>query len=357
MKKAKHLIVVIVLVIIGTLFMRWVLSWLFANPIAASAEAASIDNLSNAHYWMISLLFSLIMVLMLYAAVVFRRKPGDEEDGPHVHGNTALEITWTIIPLIIVIAFGIWGSIMLIDLTKAEAGEMKIDVTAQQWSWSFEYPEEDSVTSGELVLPVGKPVLLNMQSKDVIHNFWVVEFRVKQDVVPGQITQLRITPVEEGDYLLRCAEICGLDHSKMLASVRVVSQEEFDAWVAEKSAAPKFAEMTPEERGAFWHSVEGFGCIGCHSIDGSTGAGPSWLGIYGREELLDDGSSVTVLEDYISESILLPNEKLVDGFQPNLMPQTYQDLFAERQAEILANEGIEIDIIADLIAFMQTLEE
>lgn len=337
--------------------MRWVLSWLFANPTAASAEAGSIDNLSNAHYWMISLLFSLIMVLMLYAAAVFKREPGDEEDGPHVHGNTALEITWTIIPLIIVIGFGIWGSIMLIDLTKPKPGEMNIDVTAQQWSWSFGYPEQNNFGSAELVLPVGTTAVLNMQSKDVIHNFWVVEFRVKQDVVPGQTTFLRVTPSKEGEYLLRCAEICGLDHSKMLANVRVVSQSEFDAWVEEKLAGPKFAEMTPEERGAYWHSTEGFACIGCHSVDGSTGAGPTWLGIYGRDEMLDDGSSVTVLEDYIRESILLPNEKLVDGFQPNLMPQTYEELFAEKQAEILAAEGVEIDIIADLIAFMQTLEE
>jgi cytochrome c oxidase subunit 2 len=115
--------------------------------------------------------------------------------------------------------------------------------------------------------------------------------------------------------------------------------------------------MTPEDRGKFWHSAEGFACIGCHSIDGTPRAGPTWSGIYGREELLDDGSSVTVLEDYISESILLPNDNIVDGFQPNLMPQTYEDLFAERQAEILASEGVEIDIIADLIAFIQTLEE
>ena len=357
MKKAKHFIIVVVLVIIGTLFLRWVLSWLFANPTAASAEASSIDNLSNAHYWMISLLFSLIMVLILYATAVFRRKPGDEEDGPHVHGNTPLEITWTIIPLIIVIGFGIWGSIMLIDITKPKPGEMNIDVTAQQWSWNFGYPEQENLTSGELVLPVGKTAVLNLRSKDVIHNFWVVEFRVKQDVVPGRTTILRVTPVEEGEYILRCAEICGLDHSKMLAPVRVVSQADFDAWVEEKSAAPKFAEMTPEERGEFWHGVEGFGCIGCHSVDGSPGAGPTWLGVYGRDELLDDGSSVTVLDDYISESILLPNEKLVDGYQPNLMPQTYEDLFAERQAEILAKEGVEVDIIADLIAFMQTLEE
>ena len=356
MKKAKHFIIVFVLVIIGTLFMRWVLSWLYANPTAASAEAASIDNLSNAHYWMISLLFSLIMVLILYAAAVFRRQPGDEEDGPHVHGNTALEITWTIIPLIIVIAFGIWGTIMLIDITKPKLDEMTVDVTAQQWSWNFGYPDQENFTSDELVLPVDKTVVLNLRSKDVIHNFWVVEFRVKQDVVPGRTTQLRVTPVEEGEYLLRCAEICGLDHSQMLANVRVVSQAEFDAWVEEKLAAPKFAELTAEERGAFWHSVEGFGCSSCHSIDGTDGAGPTWLGIYGREELMEDGSSVTVLEDYISESILSPSEKIVDGYF-DVMTKTYENDIAEKQAEILANEGVEIDIIADLIAFMQTLEQ
>ncbi len=357
MKKAKHFIVVFVLVIIGTLFMRWVLSWLFANPTAASAEASSIDSLSNAHYWMMSLLFALIMVLMLYAAAIFKRKPGDEEDGPHVHGNTALEIGWTIVPLIIVIGFGIWGSVMLINITRPKADEMNIDVTAQQWSWQFGYPEQGNLTSADLVLPVGRTIVLNMQSRDVIHNFWVVEFRVKQDVVPGRTTTLRVTPVEEGEYKLRCAEICGLDHSKMLANVLVVSQAHFDAWVEEKSAAPKFAEMTAEERGAFWYSAEGFGCAACHSIDGSVGVGPTWLGIYGREELLTDGSSVTVLEDYINESILMPNEKVVDGFQPNLMQQDYEERFAERQAELLESEGVDIDIIADLIAFMQTLEE
>ncbi len=132
--------------------------------------------------------------------------------------------------------------------------------------------------SAELVLPVGQPIVFEMRSKDVIHNFWVVEFRVKQDVVPGSTQELRITPTEIGDYKVRCAEICGLSHSEMLAPVRVVSQADFDAWVEEKVAAPKFAEMTPEERGAIWHSPEGFACSSCHSLDGTPGAGPSWLG-------------------------------------------------------------------------------
>jgi cytochrome c oxidase subunit II len=357
MKNRKHFIIVAVLIVISTLALRWVLSIIFANPIAASAEAISIDTLSNAHYWMISFLFSLIMVFMLYAAVVFRRDPDDQEDGPHVHGNTMLEIVWTVIPLIIVIAFGVWGAIMLNDITRADNVDMRVGVEAEQWSWSFNYPEQGGFTSPELVLPVNHQIMLEMRTKDVIHNFWVVEFRVKQDLLPGSTQELRITPTETGEYVVRCAEICGLSHSMMLAPVRVVTDAEFAAWVEERLAAPKFAEMTPEERGAFWHSAEGFACIGCHSLDGAPGAGPTWQGIYGREEVFDDGTSVIVDDEYISNSIINPNANIVEGFLPNVMPQTYVDLFAERQAEILANEGVEIDIIADLIAFMRTLEE
>jgi cytochrome c oxidase subunit 2 len=356
MNKAKHFIVVFVLIVISTFALRWVLLGLFSAPTAASAEALEIDILADAHYWMIAFLFSLIMVLMLYSVVVFRRRSGDESDGEHIHGNTKLEITWTVIPLFAVIGFGIWGSVMLIDITSAKPNEINIDVTAQQWVWSFGYPEHGDFVSGELVMPVNQPIALNLRSEDVLHNFWVVEFRVKQDVVPGSTEVLRITPIEEGEYTLRCAEICGLQHATMLAPVRVVSAEEFDAWVEEKLAAPRFAEMTPEERGAFWYSSEGFGCIGCHSLDSTAGAGPTWQDIYGREEVLQDGTVVTVDDPYIIESILMPNAKIVEGFQPNVMPQNYEEQFAQRQAEILASEGVEVDIIADLIAFMQTIE-
>ena len=119
MKKAKHIIAVVVLVIISTLFLRWVFSWLFALPQAASSQAGPIDVMFNVHFWLIAFFFSLIMVIMLYAAVVFRRQPGDEEDGPHIHVNTALEITRTVIPLIIFIALGIWVAIVMRDLTNA----------------------------------------------------------------------------------------------------------------------------------------------------------------------------------------------------------------------------------------------
>jgi cytochrome c oxidase subunit 2 len=170
------------------------------------------------------------------------------------------------------------------------------------------------------------------------------------------VTTLRITPTVPGEYKVRCAEMCGLQHSTMLATVRVVSQEEFDAWVEEKLAVPLFGDMPLEERGAFWHSAEGFACAGCHSLDGTAGAGPTWQGLYGREEQLTDGTTVTADDEYIRTSIIDPNHQIVAGFNPNVMPQNYEQLFAAREAEIAAAEGVEIDIIADIIAFIQTLE-
>lgn len=356
MGRIRHFLIVGILVITSTVALRYLFTFLFALPAAASREAGPIDVLFDGHFWMIAFLFSLIMVIMLYAVFVFRRKPDDDTDGPHIHGSTGLEIGWTIIPTFVVIGFGVWGAVVLNDITRPDPSEMVIEVTGRQWVWSFQYPEQGDFPSAELVLPVDQPVLLRMNSEDVLHSFWVPEFRVKQDLVPGRETLLRITPTEEGSYKVRCAEICGQAHTQMLADVRVVDEAEFTAWVEEKSAAPLFGEMTPEERGEFWFGAEGFGCIGCHSLDGSPGVGPTWQGLYLREEQLTDGSTVVADEEYITSSILHPNEQIVAGYNPNIMPQNYAEQFAAREAEIQASEGVEIDIVADLIAFIKTLE-
>jgi cytochrome c oxidase subunit II len=356
MGRFKHFIIIAVLTALSTIGLRALFDVILALPVAASAEARPIDLMFSGHYWMIAFLFSLIMVMMLYAVFVFRRSEGDESDGPHVHGSTYLEVGWTIVPTLIVIGFGVWGAVTLNDITRPKQDEMTIEVVGRQWVWSFTYPEHGGFVSGELVLPVDQPVLLNMDSEDVIHSFWVPEFRVKQDLVPDRTTHLRITPTEIGTYTLKCAEICGLSHTEMIAPVRVVSQTEFVAWVDERSDVPAFGEMTPEERGAFWAGAEGFGCIGCHSLDGLPGAGPTWQGLYLREEQLTDGSTVIADDDYITRSIIHPNEQIVAGFQPNIMPQNYEDQFTAREQEILATEGVEINIIEDLIAFIKTLD-
>lgn len=356
MGRFKHVISIAILVALATVGLRALFDVILALPRASSAEAVPIDRLFNGHYWMIAFLFSLIMVMMLYAVFVFRRKDGDETDGPHVHGHTGLEIGWTIVPTFVVLGFGLWGAVTLNEITAPKPNEMTVNVTGKQWVWSFGYPEQDDILSGELVLPVDRTIVLKMNAEDVIHSFWVPEFRVKQDLVPGRETTLRITPTEVGDFELRCAEICGLNHTQMIAPVRILSDADFQAWVAEKSAAPAFAEMTPEERGAYWHSAEGFGCVACHSVDGAAGVGPTWQGLYGREEQLTDGTTITVDDIYLRDAILDPNKQIVEGFNPNLMPQNYGDQFAARQQEIQSAEAIEIDIVADLIAYIRTLQ-
>ena len=229
-KNVRHLLTVAFLVIVGTVITYFVLTAVYQLPVAASAEAKPIDQLFNIQFILISFLFALIMVFMLYSAVVFRRKPGDEE-GPDVHGHTLLEITWTVLPLILVFVLGVFSAFMLADITEAKPDEMDVRVRGRQWSWLFSYPDYEEIGSTtKLVLPVDQTIRLLMTSDDVLHSFWVPEFRVKQDLVPGSVTELRITPDLEGTYTLGCAEICGLDHTHMTAEVEVVSRDEFERW-------------------------------------------------------------------------------------------------------------------------------
>ena len=270
MGKFRHVISVTVLTILAAVGLYFLFNWMFPRPEAASAQAGPIDTMFQSHFMMMAFLFALIMVIMLYAAFVFRRRPGDEEDGPHIHGNTGLEIAWTIIPTLVVIGFGIYGAIVLADITRAQENEMTVSVVGRQWSWTFAYPDHD-VRTTQLVLPVDQPVVLQLESEDVLHSFWVPEFRVKQDLVPGVVKPLRITPTELGSYRLRCAEICGAGHAGMLADVEVVSQADFEQFLVDSVRAP-YADQTPVERGQRFY--EELGCNGCHSLDGTEPNGP-----------------------------------------------------------------------------------
>jgi len=183
---------------------------------------------------------------MVYSFVAFRRRKGDESEGDHFEGNTTLEVVWTAVPLVIVIILGFIGWRTLLDVTRAQDNEVVVNVNGFQWSWAFAYP--DGVTSAELVLPVDQPARMEMTAKDVLHSFWVPEFRVKQDLVPGRTTVLRFTPTQIGEYKVRCAELCGLSHWSMESVVRVVSQEEFAQWMGEQLATqnPGLADRAVE---------------------------------------------------------------------------------------------------------------
>ena len=361
MKNTKHYVAVIVLIILATIGLYLLFSNMFRLPTAASAEAGPIDIMFRAHFWVISFLFGLIMVIMLYSAFAFRRQPGDETDAPHIHGSSTLEIAWTVIPTLTVIGFGVWAVGVLNGLITPKANEMTIAVNARQWSWSFQYPEQNNIRSSELKLSVNQPVLLEMNAQDVIHSFWVPEFRVKQDLVPGQTTHLRFTPTQVGTYKVRCAEICGTGHAGMAAIVEVMSPEAFQEFLDNPPPDPEDPILTEAERGAIWASNDYFACAGCHSIDGSRLVGPSWLGLYGREEELQDGTTVTVDEDYIHNSIINPNSQIVAGFSGGQMPVNYEEQFAMQESTLGANSDAitenDIVIIEDIIAYIETLEE
>lgn len=332
----RHFVIVGILVVATTILTYVGLNSADLMPLAASAQAVPIDQMLNLELIFMSFFFALIIVPMAYSLIVFRRKKGDTSDAEHMEGNTTLEIGWTVVPLFIVTAFAYIGAVNLAETRRVDPDAIIVKVTGIQWSWKFEYPAE-GVTSDELHLPVDKQVLLQMTSLDVIHSFWVPEFRVKQDLVPGRITELRITPTLAGNYKVRCAELCGTSHAYMEKPVIISTQADFDVWMEEQVALAEEAAATPEGRGQAL--VANNGCAACHSITGAQGIGPTWSGLFGHEVLLTDGTTVGADEAYITESIKSPQAKIVAGFGTQLMP-TY---------------GFTDEQIADIVAYIKTL--
>ena len=336
----RHFVVVGILVIVVSVLVYVGLASAGLMPVEASAQAIPIDWLWNLEMITIAFLFALIVVPMAYSLIVFHRKKGDTTDAEHMEGNTKLEIAWTIVPLFVVMAFAYMGAANLAEIRRVDPDAMIVKVHAIQWSWSFEYPAVNgvSVISNELHLPVGKQVLLRMTSSDVIHSFWVPEFRVKQDVVPGRITELRVTPTREGNYKVRCAELCGTSHAYMEKPVVISSQTGFNNWMSEQLKLAEQQAATPEGHGQAL--VTANGCAACHSINGAAGIGPTWFGLYGSQVKLSDGSIVTADDAYITESIKAPQAKIVAGFETQLMP----------------NFGLPDSDIADIVAYIKTLK-
>lgn len=312
----RHFVIAGILVILAAFLTYFGLDAIKLLPVAASAQAVSIDWLWNWEIIAISFLFALIVVPILYSLIVFRRRKGDTTDAEHIEGNTKLEITWTVVPLFIVLAFAYMGAYSLADIRRVDPQALVVKVTASQWAWSFEYPEY-GIVSKELHLPLNKQVVLKMEAKDVIHSFWVPEFRVKQDIVPGRVTELRITPTLSGVYKVRCAELCGTSHYSMEELVVVAPEANFMAWVAEQQGVASAAD-TPEAKGELL--VKANGCLGCHSIDGAKLVGPTWFGLFGSQIQLSDGTTVLADEAFLTSSILNPSAQIVAGFETQVMP-------------------------------------
>jgi cytochrome c oxidase subunit 2 len=203
-------------------------------PKPASDEAGRIDFV----FWFVTgicvFIFAIVASVLVYAVLKFRAKPDDDSDGPPIHGHTGLEIVWTAVPAILVTAIAIVSAIVLAKDDAEGANPLRVDVTAQQFFWSYSYPEFDNKQSAVLRLPVNRSVVLRMTSKDVIHSFWVPEFRQKQDLVPGIHPTLHITPNKLGTYPVICTELCGLGHALMRSRVVVMEPEAFERWARQK---------------------------------------------------------------------------------------------------------------------------
>lgn len=295
-------------------------------PPAKSTLAHQTDTL----FWFVhlsSLALTIgLLAVIVYFVIKYRRKSEDEVTPLITHNNT-LEVTWSVIPLILVLVVFGWGYKVYMEQQVIPDDAYEIKVTGQKWMWQFTY-QNGARTNGELHVPADRPVKLIMNSNDVIHSFYVPDYRLKKDVVPGRYTELWFNAKKPGESIIFCTEYCGTGHSDMLGKVVVHKQEEFQSWLAENAGGgSKPEDMAPAEWGK--QLAQEYACATCHSTDGSQMTGPTWQGIFGHEVTLADGSTVTADENYIRQSILEPNSQVVEGF-PAVM-NTYQGQLNEEQ--------------------------
>ncbi|MDX9858580.1 MAG: cytochrome c oxidase subunit II [candidate division Zixibacteria bacterium] len=296
-------------------------------PPQNSTMAAEIDFLWDFIYWASAVFFIVLGAAIVYFVFRYRRRRQGELTTGLAH-NMPLEITWTLIPTILIFFVFVWGFKSYLKLHIAPGDAMEIKVTGQKWFWSFQYAEGAS-TVNELVVPVDKPVKLLMSSVDVIHSFFVPNFRVKMDVLPNRYTQLWFEATAVGEYDLMCTEYCGTGHSEMIGKVRVLGEREYAEWL--ESAGGMGEGMTPAEYGAQLYKNKA--CNTCHSIDGSKLVGPSFLNLYNTQQMLTNGPPTMADENYLRESILNPQAKLVAGYDP-VMP-SYQGVLKDQQIDAL----------------------
>ena len=302
-------------------------------PVAGSEEAGPIDTL-----WDVLLIASIpvfvgVTVVVLFSVVKFRMRPGEENlDGPPIHGNTRLEVIWTAIPAILLVALCTYAFVVLEDVEAIEGRPLEVRVVGEQFAWTFYYERGgEEVASRRLVLPIDRQVRFTLQAKDVLHDFWVPAFRMKKDAVPGIDVTYSVTPNREGIFPIVCAELCGLGHSVMRSQAVVVPQAEYDQWLT------RVGQPAPEEQGggraggevdgkAIFTAQEG-NCASCHALSdaGSTGqVGPN------LDDVLADKD-----EAFIREAIVNPDAEVASGYQGGIMPPNYGQTLQPAQIDAL----------------------
>ncbi len=303
-------------------------------PEGASALTPEWDGLFYFVYYVSLIIFVGVVGAMIYFAFVYRRRKPEERPA-FVKDNKMIEMASVVIPTILVLIVFTWGFKTYVRMNVAPPDAYQIQVRAQQWSWTFEYPN-GAQSVGEVHVPVDRPVQMVMSSADVIHSFFVPAFRVKMDVLPNRYTSVWFHATKTGEYQIFCTEYCGTAHSNMLAKVIVEPEADFQKWLQESQST----DLTPVERGEQLYKQQT--CNACHSTDGSPGVGPTFKGLFGKERPLEGGGTVVADENYIRESILDPTAKVAQGFNP-IMPASFGSLPPE-------------DIDA-LVAFIKSLSE
>ena len=315
---------------------------IFGMPEQASTVAPMVDLVYDVITWISIFFFVAIVGVMVYFMIKYRRTSHVANTEGPTH-NTPLEVTWTIIPLILVIGIFYVGLKGYVHMTTPPENAYEIQVTAQRWFWTFSYPNGATETD-VLHVPVGRPVKLIMRSDDVIHSLFIPAFRVKQDVVPGRRTQLWFEATREGDFDLFCTEYCGTQHSQMVGRVIVHDPDEFEV-IIEESA--RWIDDVPDER-LYLAGTQFFNqCSSCHTLDGSKLIAPSFKethGLFasGGTRALADGSTVTVDETYIRNSILHPLDEIVDTY-PSSMPPGIGTQLGERKVEAMVRFIMRLD--------------
>lgn len=316
------------MIVLGVLIAAVVAIVAYFIPWLPKSASEQMDRIAFV-YWFATIMciaiFALVMSVLLYSLWAFRASKYDESDGPHLHGNARLEVVWTVIPFVLVVALGVVSAVVMAKNNNT-TNPLTIKVYAQQFAWRFEYPENGGIKTNELWMPVDRDIKLELESADVIHSFWIPVMGQKQDLVPGDPMELIVSPNRTGDFPLICTELCGLGHATMRAAAHVVTQAEFAAWAEEKQGGGD-EELSGE---AVFASA---GCGGCHAFApaGSDGAvGPKLDDLAASAE-----AAGQPLEEFVRQSIVEPDAVVAEGFQPGVMPGSYGDSLESAEIDAL----------------------
>jgi cytochrome c oxidase subunit 2 len=286
-------------------------------PEQASSLAPAVDNLYFFILGVTAFFALLVVVLVLYFAVKYRDDTGLKVGAP-ITGSIPLEIGWSLVPFFVAMAIFVWATVVFFQIVRAPDEALQLYATGKRWMWRIQHPDGQREIN-QMHVPVGRPVKVTFTSEDVLHDLYIPAFRVKADAIPGRYSSIWFTPTKTGEYHLFCAEFCGTKHSGMIGTVYVMEPDAYQQWLAGGGLT---GSMTARGEQLF----QQLACNTCHLPDG-TGRGPNLAGVFGSQVTLASGQTVVADESYIRESILNPQLKIVEGYQP-LMP-TFQGLINE----------------------------